>query len=139
MSTPSAACSCPRKSFTDGGEWSPSRLGLKCGRSAKPSYMMISMLGGASTAVARTRAVLVELARRLPEIARIRMYFSLSACHCFLIRREHRLLKPYRTLITSGAVGIHPGCLPEWRGARLISSAWRREKLREEYTKTLSA
>ena len=70
---PSASASWRRKFATLGGAMSPSRSGLKCGRSARPSYNTISSPSGASVTAARSTAVFAEADRKLPEIARTRM------------------------------------------------------------------
>src|ERR1700682_2471781 len=75
MTKPSAHASSARKAATFGGAASPSRSrsGLKCGRSATPSYIMTSIAAGATRAAARRRAALGDLERREPEIGRTRM------------------------------------------------------------------
>lgn len=97
---PSAARRQDLQSFTDCGAVSPSRSGLKCGRSPSPLYRDTSTPCGTTAIAAFRSAVFEEEARRLPEIARIRIrQCTFDAClsdrlrkRVFRFSRLHRVL-----------------------------------------------
>src|SRR6201996_6561587 len=66
-STPSIS---RRSSATGSGTWSPSRSGLKAGRSARPPYSAVVTPTGASAAAVTSAAVLPDPALVLPDISK---------------------------------------------------------------------
>lgn len=76
MITPSLLAITSMKSRTASGRDSPSRSGENTGNRPTPSKIETSISLGAMARIARSIAVLVELSRALPDIARILMILA---------------------------------------------------------------
>jgi len=73
ITTAAAAFTCARKAITSAGPESVSRSGLKWGRRSSKSQSRTSVSGSVTREANRKTVVFRDLARRLPEIARILM------------------------------------------------------------------